>query len=239
MKTRKSMIHITLTLAIFFAIMVIYISNQPVADVDLADAQRIPLLIVDAGHGGEDGGAVAQDGTMEKDINLRIALQMQALSKMFGMDCIMTRIEDEDLADHTLETIRKRKISDINARMKILQDHPDAIYIGIHQNQYSDESINGLQVFYSPNNAVSKSLAQAMQSYTAENLQITNNRNIKAAGDNIYLLYHAQLPAVMVECGFISNPDELKKLQSASYGTQISMCILGGLLNYYNAERIT
>lgn len=238
MNVHKKLLGLAVILSSVLFLALIYIANQEDAFLTVSDAENVPLLIIDAGHGGEDGGAIAIDGTYEKDINLQIALQLQSICSLFGMDTIMIRTSDADLADHTLPTIRKRKVSDINARMQIINNNPHSVYIGVHQNQYEDESVKGLQVFYSDNTDVSKKIAESVQRYTLSALQADNNRKVKAAGKDIYLLYHAQVPAIMVECGFISNQEECKLLKDLTYGTKISLCIAGGLIRYYNTERI-
>ncbi len=238
MNVNKKLFGISIVLSAIFIFALIYITNQENAFPTTAGGEKVPLLIIDAGHGGEDGGAIAIDGTYEKEINLQIALQLQAMCSLFGMDTIMIRTTDADLADHEQPTIRKRKISDINARMEILNNNPQSVYIGIHQNQYEDESINGLQVFYSDNTDVGRQIAESVQNYTIAELQADNSRKVKAAGTDIYLLYHAQIPAIMVECGFLSNQEECSLLKKPDYGTKISLCIAGGLIRYYNTERI-
>ncbi|MBE6811968.1 MAG: hypothetical protein E7523_03700 [Ruminococcaceae bacterium] len=238
MNVHKKLICFTLALSTVFFLTLIYIANQENAYPTTTAVSGVPTVIIDAGHGGEDGGAIAIDGTYEKEINLQIALQLQSFCSLFGTDSIMIRTTDTDLADHSLPTIRKRKISDINARMEILNNNPQAVYVGIHQNQYKDASINGLQVFYSQGTDISRQIALSVQEYTASTLQPYNTRNVKAAGENIYLLHHAKLPAVMVECGFISNDEECQLLKEPAYGTKISLCIAGGLIRYYTTERI-
>ncbi|MBR3955279.1 MAG: N-acetylmuramoyl-L-alanine amidase [Clostridia bacterium] len=238
MNVHKKLFSISLVLIACFFLSLLYITNQENAFPTTTEVCGVPLLIIDAGHGGEDGGAIAIDGTYEKDINLQIALQLQEICSLFGMDSIMIRTTDTDLADHTLPTIRKRKISDINARMEILNSNPHAVYVGIHQNQYKDARICGLQVFYSNGTDISRQIADSVQVYTSSSLQPDNTRKTKAAGEDIYLLHHAKLPAIMVECGFISNEEECRLLKEPDYGTKISLCIAGGLMNYYTTERI-
>ncbi len=238
MNVHKKLTGITLILSAFFFLALIFIANQESTFPVTTPVYGIPVLIIDAGHGGEDGGAIAIDGTIEKDINLQIALQLQSFCSLFGIDSIMIRTTDTDLADHSLPTIRKRKVSDINARMEILNNNPQAVYVGIHQNQYDDASVNGLQVFYSNGSSISKQVASSVQNYTSSKLQPYNTRKIKAAGEDIYLLHHAQLPAIMVECGFISNENECQLLKDPAYGTKLSLCIAGGLIQYYTTERV-
>ena len=189
-------------------------------------------VIIDAGHGGDDGGAIGIDGTVEKDINLDIALKLEKLLKFYGFDVIMTRTEDIMTCDDGLDSLRKRKVSDIHNRFDVLEKNPDAVFISIHQNKFEDNSQHGTQVFYSGNNDESKLLAELIQNSIVSVLQPDNSRVVKKSGSGIYLLYHAKLPAVLVECGFISNPAEVKKLNDENYRMKIAILIADGLIKY-------
>lgn len=189
-------------------------------------------VIIDAGHGGDDGGAIGIDGTVEKDINLDIALKLEKLMKFYGFDVIMTRTEDIMTCDDGLDSLRKRKVSDIHNRFDVLEKNPDAVFISIHQNKFEDNSQHGTQVFYSGNNDESKLLAESIQNSIVSVLQPDNSRVVKKSGSGIYLLYHAKLPAVLVECGFISNPAEVKKLNDEKYRMKIAILIADGLIKY-------
>lgn len=189
-------------------------------------------VIIDAGHGGDDGGAIGIDGTVEKDINLDIALKLEKLLKFYGFDVIMTRTEDIMTCDDGLDSLRKRKVSDIHNRFDVLEKNPDAVFISIHQNKFEDNSQHGTQVFYSGNNDESKLLAESIQNSIVSVLQPDNSRVVKKSGSGIYLLYHAKLPAVLVECGFISNPAEVKRLNDEKYRMKIAILIADGLIKY-------
>lgn len=189
-------------------------------------------VIIDAGHGGDDGGAIGIDGTVEKDINLDIALKLEKLLKFYGFDVIMTRTEDIMTCDDGLDSLRKRKVSDIHNRFDVLEKNPDAVFISIHQNKFEDNSQHGTQVFYSGNSDESKLLAESIQNSIVSVLQPDNSRVVKKSGSGIYLLYHAKLPAVLVECGFISNPAEVKKLNDEKYRMKIAILIADGLIKY-------
>lgn len=189
-------------------------------------------VIIDAGHGGDDGGAIGIDGTVEKDINLDIALKLEKLLKFYGFDVIMTRTEDIMTCDDGLDSLRKRKVSDIHNRFDVLERNPDAVFISVHQNKFEDNSQHGTQVFYSGNNDESKLLAESIQNSIVSVLQPDNSRVVKKSGSGIYLLYHAKLPAVLVECGFISNPAEVKKLNDENYRMKIAILIADGLIKY-------
>lgn len=190
-------------------------------------------VIVDAGHGGEDGGAVGIDGTNEKDINLDVALKLEKILSFYGFNVIMTRTQDVMTCDEGLSTLRERKVSDIHNRFALIEANPDAIFVSVHQNKFDDPNQNGTQVFYSGNNEKSKLLAENIQAAVVSALQPSNKRVVKRSGSGIYLLYHAQAPAVLVECGFISNPDEVKRLNDDSYRMKTAILIADGILKYY------
>lgn len=190
-------------------------------------------VIVDAGHGGEDGGAVGIDNTVEKDINLDIALKLEKILKFYGFNVIMTRTEDVMTCDDGLDSMRKKKVSDIHNRFEIMEKNPDAVFVSVHQNKFTDSSQHGTQVFYSGNNEESKKLAESVQNSVVCTLQPDNKRVVKKSGSGIYLLYHAKNPAILVECGFISNPNEVKKLNNKEYRMKTAMLIADGLLKYF------
>ena len=136
--------------------------------------KNFPVVIVDAGHGGEDGGAVADDGTLEKDINLNISLKLNDILSILGYKTKLIRNSDKDL--HTSgNSIRERKVSDIRNRFEIMNQGGNCLYISVHQNKFSDISVHGAQIFYSPNNDESKELADFIQKSISSQLQKDNN----------------------------------------------------------------
>lgn len=190
------------------------------------------FVIIDAGHGGEDGGTSSEDGTLEKDVNLSIARILEAMLNSAGYKTVMTRKADEQLGDTSLKTIRQRKISDIKERLRLTEVNVNSILVSIHQNHYSSSLYSGSQVFYSSNSDYSKILADSIQSSIVKNIQPDNNRAIKPVGTNIYLLYNCKLPAVMVECGFMSNYEETEKLKQNDYQKQLAFSIMCGIQKY-------
>lgn len=193
----------------------------------------LPVIIIDAGHGGFDGGAVAVDGTVEKDINLKISLYLQEYLDVFGFDTLLTRDSDKSLENEGLETIKKKKTSDIHNRMKIMEETENAIFISIHQNHYPVEKYSGLQVFYSPEFSEKSSvLAQNIQETVTGILQPDNDRLIKQCGTSVYLMYNAVKPAVLVECGFLSNINETQRLKTDEYQKALAFCIALGVQKY-------
>ena len=195
-----------------------------------------PVVVLDAGHGGEDGGAVADDGTLEKDINLAVSNGVAAVFELFGVRYVAVRTQDVSVCDDGLSTVRERKRSDILNRFALMNETPDAIFVSIHQNMYPDGKYWGAQVFYSANNAGSAALATCIRESVVSALQPDNKREIKPSTDSIYLLYNAGIPAVMVECGFLSNTNERARLLDPVYRTQMSYCVFKGVLHYMNAE---
>lgn len=230
---KKSIIAIITAFLIILSAM-LYLTFM--ANFSAAEASSMPItqktVIVDAGHGGDDGGAIGIDGTVEKEINLDIALKLEKILKFYGFNVIMTRTQDVMTCDDGLDSLRKRKISDIHNRFELMRKNPDAIFISVHQNKFEDSSQHGTQVFYSGNDERSKELAEAIQTTVTLTLQRKNDRVVKKSGSGIYLLYHAKIPAVLVECGFISNSDEVKKLKDESYRMKLAILIADGLLKY-------
>ena len=196
----------------------------------------LPLIILDAGHGGEDGGAVAADGTTEKDINLSITQKLDALLRALGFQTLLTRSDDSLHYGNTASTMREKKVADLHYRLQCTEQTPDCILLSIHQNKYTDPQYDGAQMFYSPNHPQSEALAHCLQDAFVNDLQPGNTRKIKQSGTEIFLLYKAKVPAVMVECGFLSNEAEREKLKTDTYQQQVAACIANGLLQYFMME---
>lgn len=190
-------------------------------------------VIIDPGHGSPDGGAVGVDGVIEKDINLSISFKLKSLFQATGYTVIMTRENDNAIYDEGSKTIRKKKATDLHNRLAIVNSHSNAVFISIHQNIYKSSKNSGSVVFYSPNNDNSKVLAQSIQDSIAVMLQPQNTRAVNPAKRNLYILYNAKSPAVMVECGFLSNPAECKLLQDDDYQNKMAFAIFSGTLNFY------
>lgn len=197
--------------------------------------KTIPNIVIDAGHGGEDGGAVSDSGVLEKDINLSIANDTSALFYLLGFDVTQTRTTDIAL-DNGEDTIRKRKVSDMKKRLEIFNSSEENTIISIHQNKFSESKYHGTQIFYSPNNPKSKQLADSIKFSVKGLLQPDNERECKKADSGIYLLKNTSNPAVIVECGFISNKDECNNLLDSQYQKQMAFSITAGVLSYYNTD---
>ena len=200
-----------------------------------SDKIKTKTVIIDPGHGGIDGGTSAADGTLEKDLNLKIALKLNDMLKSMGINTVLTRTEDISIHNESAKTIRQKKVSDIKNRLNIMNNTDDAIFVSIHQNHFSDSKHSGTQVFYSKNNPCSRVLADSIRLPVISYLQPDNTREIKPSGTDIYLLYHAQIPAVMVECGFLSNKPEAEKLKDEEYQRKIAFLIALGIVDYFKS----
>ena len=192
------------------------------------------VIVIDAGHGGEDGGATNADGTiLEKDLNLDIAEKLCTLLSMNGIPCKLTRSTDELLYDKSADYQGRKKQLDLAARREIAEETENALFVSIHMNSYPAPQYSGLQVWYSPNNEASKAVAEAIQRDAKALLQPENRRQVKAAGSNIYLLDRLECPAVLVECGFLSNPEEAEKLSTEEYREQVAFTLFLSISNLW------
>lgn len=190
-------------------------------------------VIIDAGHGGFDGGAGADDGTLEKDINLEISLKLRDLLKLSGYNVVMTRTEDTGTEDDSSVSISSRKKSDIRNRLSLMHNDGDTVYVSIHLNKFTTSAASGTQVFYTPNFDEARTLADHIQKSVISLIQPENHRTIKQGNSSAYLLKNAKVPAVIVECGFLSNRGDLEKLKNDSYQSKLSLCIAKGIMEYY------
>lgn len=194
-------------------------------------------VVLDAGHGGEDGGASGANGVLEKDINLAIALDLRDLLEANGVPVVLTRETDILLYDRTVDFKGRKKALDLAARRKIAEETENCIFVSIHMNAFPQKQYSGLQVWYSPNNNASITLAETVQDLAREQLQPENDRRVKPATSSIYLLHHLHVPAVLVECGFLSNPHEAEKLATEEYRQQLAFLLFLALTQ--GMERIS
>ena len=208
----------------------LFVTGEKSANVSAKATQRY-TVIIDAGHGGFDGGAVAFDGTLEKDLNLSVALKLDSVLKIMGYDTVLVRDTDVSTADDK-GTERSQKVSDIKARLRLTEKYKDALFVSIHMNKYTSPQPHGAQVFYSQVDG-SKELAECIQRSITAGVQTDNKRVVKKTTKDIYLLYHAVIPSVIAECGFISNPDDLLKLKSDEYQLKRAAAIAAGINDYY------
>ena len=198
----------------------------------IAQNRAARTLVIDAGHGGFDGGAVGSSGTSEQDINLSIAQRVQALAEFFGVHTAMTRTDENALGYDPSRSVRENKIADIKAREQFVQETSNPVFLSIHLNKFSDARYHGAQVFYSPSHPDSRTLAERMQETLAEGCDPANTRQAKQAESTIYLMKKLECPAVIVECGFLSNPEEEQRLSDTEYHKKLAASIVTGYLRY-------
>lgn len=192
-----------------------------------------PVLVLDAGHGGMDGGAVVS-GIRESDINLSIARKLRDFMTIMGFRVTMIRDGDYSVHDPEAKTVRQQKRSDLMNRLDLLRGTPGALAVSIHQNKFEESYVHGTQVFYGAAPG-SEELAEIIQTMIAGYLQPDNERKIKKADHALYILVNNDKnPAVMVECGFLSNPQEAECLQEEDYQKKLAMLIGASLIKYQN-----
>lgn len=193
--------------------------------------QREHCFIIDAGHGGVDGGATSCAGKLESAYNLEIAIRLNDLMHFLGYNTKMIRTEDISVYTKG-ETIAQKKVSDLKERVRICNETDGAILLSIHQNNFSDSRYSGAQVFY-PATDGSLELAKTLQSEMIRTLNPGSKRNIKKA-DGIYLMEHIECPGVLIECGFLSNPEEEARLRSPEYQKQLCCVIATTAVSFAN-----
>ena len=196
--------------------------------------EQTRTVIIDAGHGGEDPGAIGADGTLEKDLNLAIAMNIGNLLTERGITVIYTRTEDKLLYKESENIKGIRKISDLKNRCQVANDNPSAIFVSIHMNTFGASKYSGLQV-YKKDNSSSESLANQVKSSVKESLQPDNERAVKS-GNEMYVLENSPGEAILIECGFLSNPEECKKLSEKEYQNKLSFAIVCGIINYMDTK---
>lgn len=206
--------------------------NQTMLFLAFAPHHAQNTLVLDAGHGGIDGGAVAEDGTAEQDINLAIVQKCQALAEFFGIRTVLTRTDRNSLQYDPNQTVRHNKIQDIHARETRTNQTQNPIFISVHLNKFSDSRYTGAQTFWSKNNPEGQLLAQSIQEQLTNGLHPEKQRTAKQAPDSVYLMKHLTCPATIVECGFLSNREETERLKQDGYQKKLSVCVINGYLNY-------
>ena len=232
----KRFIFITLILLLLalFMILMLLSTSKIKLETSAKPLEKLPHILIDPGHGGQDGGAVC-NGVLEKDINLPISQDTADLIKLFGFEVSMTRTDDSFITDKGAN-VKERKLNDMKARLELYNCDENNVIISIHQNKFSDSKAHGSQIFYSPNNEYSPQLAESMRNSIVSMIQPDNERECKKAGKEIYLLKNTNNPAVIVECGFISNQNECKLLLDKSYQKKMALAVTTGFLDYYHGN---
>lgn len=191
-----------------------------------------PCVVIDAGHGGADPGKVGVDGSLEKDINLKIAKKLAVFLGAADVNVVLTRESDAGLYD---ENVSNKKVQDMKNRVALIEEKKPVMTVSIHQNSYHEEYVHGAQVFYYAGSEESKDIAERMQRVLAEQVDPDNARQAKA-NDSYYLLKKTSSPIVIVECGFLSNYEEAQKLSSEAYQEKTAWAIHLAILQYLNVK---
>lgn len=229
----RELVALVLVLALIAAVFALppYYADEPEQEPVSAGAAQGTVLIIDAGHGGEDGGAVTSDGVPESGINLGIAQKLEALCGLFGVDCVMTRDSQELDYPDTAKTTAQRKSADQKARAELINSQEDAVLVSIHQNFYPDSRPFGCQVLYGKAEG-SRELAELTHGLMTTALCPTSRRVAAPISEDIYLMRSAKCTSILVECGFLSNAAEAALLQTEAYQLKISALLLASYLQY-------
>ena len=196
-----------------------------------AAREEVPVtVVIDPGHGGEDGGAVSTDGVEESQINLAISRQVNDLLRFAGQRTVMTRTEDVSICDEGLSTVRQRKASDIRNRVSIVNSRENAVLVSIHQNSLPSSTVtHGAQVFWNQQEGA-EALAEAIQTSLNGSINVGNEKHTKQIPPTVYLMNHVTVPAVLVECGFLTNQEETRRLQDETHQRTLAISIAAGYL---------
>lgn len=231
MKSRCIVIISLLTVILFISLCTV-IQIRPIStSVDISRINTEKKLILDAGHGGEDGGAVSPMGIPESQINLSIVQKMNDILCFCGNVPILLRAEDISLHDSNAATLREKKVSDLKNRVLTVNEIQNGVLISIHQNTYPDEKYRGGQTFYA-NTGGSQNLAYHIQTALKHTLQHSNERESKRIPDTVYLMNHVTCPAVLVECGFLTNKADERLLMDTIYQKKLAMTLSSAWLTF-------
>ncbi len=218
------------------AVLSLLASNTVKLTARLADAVRPSpaVVMIDPGHGGEDGGALSCTGLKESALNLEISLRLNDLMLLLGHRTILTRTEDVSVADRGLETLSEKKVSDLRNRVSMVNNTPGAVLVSIHQNTFPQAQYSGAQVFFAKTEG-SEALAEMVQTRLREGLDPRNRRQCRLS-QTVYLLNRIRCPGILLECGFLSNPKEEYKLRQAEYQKKL-VCAAAAAITEYLAQR--
>lgn len=213
-----------------FGFAIISDQKQSVPTVSLPVSEK--TIVIDAGHGKPDEGAESSSGTTEAETNLKIALKLQNLLEQSGSTVILTRSDENAIYDLDSKTLRQKKISDIHNRVKIGNESSADIFVSIHLNKIPQQQYDGWQTFYNANSKEGQKLAVSIQNNLNDAIQRENNRVAKTI-ENIYIVKHVEIPTAIVECGFLSNPEEEKLLLEDEYQNKLAWGIYNGIIDYF------
>jgi N-acetylmuramoyl-L-alanine amidase len=190
------------------------------------------VIVLDAGHGVPDEGAESSNGTTEAESNLKITLKVQNLLEQSGATVILTRSDENAIYDLDSKTLKQKKISDIKNRVKIGNESSADIFVSIHLNKIPQQQYWGWQTFYKDGNSEGIRLAKSIQNSLNETIQ-RDNKRVSMKIDNVYIIKHVEIPTAIVECGFLSNPEEEKLLLQDEYQDKLAWGIYCGIMQYF------
>ncbi len=226
-----SLICLCVFLSVFF-----YLSRTR-NPVEIIPVMSVPVtnkvVILDAGHGSPDEGAESKNGVLEAPINLKITLKIQKLLESSGATVVLTRSDDNSIYEIDAKTISQKKVSDIHNRVKIGNNSSADIFVSIHLNKISESQYSGWQTFYKNEDENSKELATSIQNNLNQTIS-NNNERTPHTLSSVYIMKNVEIPITIVECGFLSNPEEEAKLQTNEYQENLAWGIYNGIMDYFN-----
>lgn len=229
-KKRFGIISTILLISLFVFVFQVASSKQTVQTVSLPVSNKV--IVLDAGHGKPDEGAQSSNGTTEAETNLKITLKVQSLLEQSGATVVLTRSDENAIYDLDKTTLKQKKISDIHNRVKIGNESSADIFVSIHLNKISQQQYYGWQCFYKQNDEKSTALAKSLQENLNDSIQKENKR-VSMKLDNVYIIKHVEIPISIVECGFLSNPEEETQLLSDDYQNRLAWGIYNGIMDYF------
>lgn len=223
-------------ICLFVLLSVFFYSSRTRHPVEIIPVMAVPVtnkvIILDAGHGTPDEGAQSSSGTLEAPINLQITLKIQKLLESSGATVILTRSDDNSICEIDAETIREKKVSDVHQRVKIGNNSSADVFVSVHLNKISESQYSGWQTFYKNSDENSKKLATSIQN--SLNSTISNNYDrIPHTISNIYIMKNVEIPITIVECGFLSNPEDEARLKTDEYQEKLAWGIYNGIMEYF------
>lgn len=228
---RLSIVSCLVILSVFF-----YSNRKPV---EIVPVMAVPVtnkvIILDAGHGTPDEGAESSNGVTEAKLNLAITLKLQKILESSGSTVILTRSDDNSIYEIDADTIREKKVSDVKNRVKIGNNSSADIFVSIHLNKLAESKYSGWQTFYKNGDDNSKKLADSIQNSLNTNMSKNNNRTPHTIS-SVYIMKHVEIPITIVECGFLSNPEEEKLLQTDDHQNRLAWGIYNGIMDYFNTN---
>lgn len=224
-----------ITCCVFLA--VFFYSARRLQHYEIIPVMSLPVtnkvIILDAGHGTPDEGAESSSGTTEASLNLEITLKIQKLLESSGATVVLTRSDDNSIYEIDAKTIAQKKVSDIKNRVKIGNSSSADVFVSIHLNKISDSNYSGWQTFYQKGSENSEKLANSIQASLNTTISKENMR-VPHILTSVYIMKHVEIPITIVECGFLSNPEEEKKLQTDEYQEMLAWGIYNGIMDYFN-----